>query len=103
MASARRAGSDLQPPPDRDPAGPSAGAKAAARTAPRPARPEPPPIAIREYRTGDGEPLRRLWEAVDFRSLGDDDASLRVLAQRNPGLVLVATRGADVVGSAMGG
>jgi GNAT superfamily N-acetyltransferase len=87
-----------------------ASAKAAAKRAPTgaaaktpPPRPEPPPIAVREYRSGDGPPLRALWEAVGFRSLGDDDASLRVLAQRNPGMLLVAVRGTEVVGSAMGG
>jgi len=74
----------------------------AGRASPPP-KPEPPPIAIREYRTGDGEPLRALWDAAGFRSIGDDDASLRVLAQRNPGMLLVATRGAEVAGSAMGG
>ncbi len=71
-----------------------------AKPAPAPA---PPPVAVREYRTGDGEPLRRLWEEAGFRSLGDDDASLRTFAQRNPGLLLVATRGGAVVGSALGG
>lgn len=68
-----------------------------------PPKPEPPPVAIREYRTGDGEALRALWEAVGFRSIGDDDASLRRFAQRNPGMLLVAARGSEVVGSAMGG
>lgn len=70
--------------------------------APRP-QPEPPPIVIREYRAGDGEPLRALWQSVGFRSLGDDDASLRAFAERNPGTLLVATRGASIVGTAMGG
>lgn len=74
-----------------------------ASTVKAPPRPEPPPIAVREYRTGDGEPLRTLWEAAGLRSLGDDDPSLRVFAQRNPGTFLVATRGSDVVGSALGG
>lgn len=71
-------------------------------TAPRP-RPEPPPIVIREYRAGDGAQLRALWQAVGFRSLGDDDASLQAFAQRNPGTLLVATRGGSIVGTAMGG
>jgi ribosomal protein S18 acetylase RimI-like enzyme len=66
-------------------------------------RPEPPPILVREYRTGDGQPLRRLWESVGLRSIGDDDASLRILAQRSPGMLLVAAREGEVVGSAMGG
>jgi len=85
----------------RERAAKSAGATKSARTPP--ARPEPPPLEIREYRTGDGDPLRVLWQAAGFRSIGDDDASLRVLAQRNPGMFLVATRGGHVVGSAMGG
>ncbi len=79
------------------------GARARAGATPPPAKPEPPPLAIREYRTGDGDPLRALWDAAGFRSIGDDDASLRVLAQRNPGMLLVATRGGEIVASAMGG
>jgi ribosomal protein S18 acetylase RimI-like enzyme len=67
-----------------------------------PLKPEPPPIVVREYRSADGEALRTLWAAVGFRSLGDDDPSLRVFAQRNPGTLLVATQGSSVVGSAMG-
>jgi GNAT superfamily N-acetyltransferase len=65
--------------------------------------PEPEPVVIREFRSKDGEGLRTLWEGAGFRSLGDDDMSLRRFAQRNPGLFLVAAQGADVVGSAMGG
>lgn len=38
-----------------------------------------------------------------MRSLGDDDASLGRMARRNPGLLLVAVRGATIVGSALGG
>jgi ribosomal protein S18 acetylase RimI-like enzyme len=68
-----------------------------------PKKPEPPPLVVRDYRSGDGEPLRALWAAAGFRSLGDDDQSLRKFAQRNPGTFLVAARGTDVVGSAMGG
>jgi ribosomal protein S18 acetylase RimI-like enzyme len=74
----------------------------AARPSPPP-RPAPPPITVRDYRTGDGEQLRKLWEAVGLRSIGDDDPSLRMFAQRNPGMFLVAARGSEVVGSAMGG
>jgi ribosomal protein S18 acetylase RimI-like enzyme len=66
------------------------------------APPAPPPVAVREYRAGDGDRLRALWHEVGFRSLGDDDASLRVFAQRNPGTFRVAVQGATVVGSAMG-
>ena len=77
--------------------------KASRAIASPPPKPEPPPIAIREYRTGDGAPLRMLWESAGLRSIGDDDASLRLFAQRNPGRFLVATRGGEVVGSALGG
>jgi GNAT superfamily N-acetyltransferase len=75
----------------------------AARPAAPPPKPEPPPIAIREYRAGDGGPLRTLWESAGLRSIGDDDTSLRTFAQRNPGAFLVAARGGEIVGSALGG
>ncbi len=65
--------------------------------------PEPAPVVVREFRSRDGDGLRALWEAVGFRSLGDDDMSLRRFAQRNPGLLLVAAQGSAVVASAMGG
>jgi hypothetical protein len=69
---------------------------------PPPAVPGPPPVIVREYRVGDGDGLRSLWRAVGFRSLGDDDESLRIFSQRNPGTLLVAVQGGSVVGSAMG-
>lgn len=101
MAGARRGPAPISSLTDRIAANRTrAGSKPKAKGAA--AKPEPPPIVVREYRTGDGEPLRALWATVGFRSIGDDDASLRILAQRNPGLVLVATRGASVVGSALG-
>ena len=50
----------------------------------------------------DGDELRKLWAAVGFGSLGDDDRSLARLARRNPGLVLVASEGGRIVGSALG-
>jgi ribosomal protein S18 acetylase RimI-like enzyme len=59
-------------------------------------------LVIREIRASDGDELRRLWAAVGFRSLGDDDRSLARLARRNPGLVLVASEGGRIVGSALG-
>jgi ribosomal protein S18 acetylase RimI-like enzyme len=37
-----------------------------------------------------------------LRGLGDDDLALARLARRNPGLVLVAAVGSQVVGSALG-
>jgi GNAT superfamily N-acetyltransferase len=65
-------------------------------------KPEPPPVEIRRYRHGDGEPLRRLWTSIGLSSLGDDDDSLDRMAERNAGLMLVATRDDDIVGSALG-
>ena len=59
-------------------------------------------LVIREIRTADGDELRKLWASVGFRSLGDDDRGLARMARRNPGLVLVATEGGRVVGSALG-
>ena len=67
--------------------------------------PTPPPrqaVVIREIRAVDGAALRRLWAEVGFRGLGDDDLSLARLKRRNPGLVLVAALGSQVVGSALG-
>ena len=64
--------------------------------------PDPPPIEIRVLRAEDGEALRALWKAAGFRSVGDDDRSLARFAERNPGLLLVATAGTEVVGSALG-
>ena len=61
-----------------------------------------PRIVFRELRAVDGEQLRKLWAECGFRSLGDDDLSLARLARRNPGLLLVASEGTRVVGSALG-
>lgn len=65
-------------------------------------RSEQPQVVFRELRAVDGEQLRKLWAACGFRSLGDDDLSLARLARRNPGLLLVASEGTRVVGSALG-
>jgi GNAT superfamily N-acetyltransferase len=46
--------------------------------------------------------MRALWAEVGLKSLGDDDDSLDLLAERNPGLVLLATEGDRVVGTALG-
>ena len=62
----------------------------------------PPPPEIRRYRPGDGPTLRAFWKTLDFKSLGDDDDSLDRLAERNPGLVLVAEAGDAVVGTVLG-
>jgi ribosomal protein S18 acetylase RimI-like enzyme len=72
-----------------------------ARLEPEP--PPPPPVVVREYRPSDGVGLRALWAQVDMHGLGDDDAGLGRMARRNPGLLLVATRGGTVVGSVLGG
>lgn len=74
------------------------------RPAPKPAakRPAKPAVVIRDFRGVDGEQLRKLWTACGFRSLGDDDLSLARLARRNPGLLLVASEGTQIVGSALG-
>jgi GNAT superfamily N-acetyltransferase len=104
MDAARQGPAPISYVADRIAAIPKSKAPTARGRAPsaRPPKPEPPPIAIREYRSGDGEPLRALWASVGFRSLGDDDAGLRAFAQRNQGSFLVALRGTAVVGSAMG-
>ena len=89
--------------------GPAAGAGKArpgSSQAPTPAKPakapQPLPIEIRRYASGDGAPLRALWKAIGLVSLGDDDESLERMAERNPELVLVATEGDRIVGSALG-
>ena len=72
---------------------------------PRPApsrRPAKPKVVIRELRGVDGDQLRKLWAECGFRSLGDDDLGLARLARRNPGLLLVASEGTRIVGSALG-
>jgi ribosomal protein S18 acetylase RimI-like enzyme len=59
-------------------------------------------VVIREYRGVDGDGLRKLWAEAGFRSIGDDDLSLGRMVRRNPGLLLVATEGSRIVGSALG-
>ena len=78
--------------------------RARAGGAPRRAakRPTGHEVVIREIRASDGDELRRLWNSVDFGKTGDDDRSLARLVRRNPGLVLVATEGGRIVGSALG-
>lgn len=71
-------------------------------SAPEPA-PEPPSIVIRGWRPADGDQLRRLWGELGMLSPSDDDASLASMAARNPGLLLVAAAGDELVGSALGG
>jgi GNAT superfamily N-acetyltransferase len=66
-------------------------------------RTEPPRPEIRTYRAGEGPRLRAFWSTIGLKSLGDDDESLDRLAERNPGLVVVATAGEEIVGTALGG
>ena len=73
------------------------------RQAPPPPRKAPTQIVIRELRGTDGDTLRKLWKAAGLASLGDDDRSLARMARRNPGLVLVAVEGTQIVASALGG
>jgi ribosomal protein S18 acetylase RimI-like enzyme len=85
----------------------AAGAKAAgARRAATPAverrAAKPVPIELRTYRKGDGESLRTFWRDLGFRSLGDDEDGLALLAARNPGLLIVATQGDRIIGTVLG-
>ena len=59
-------------------------------------------IVVRPFRAGDGERLRAFWASIGMEGLGDDDAALGVLVERNPGLSLVAERDSEVVGSILG-
>lgn len=68
----------------------------------KPRQPEPEPVELRRFRPGDGPAMRALWASVGMESTGDDDDGLALLADRNPGLVLVATQGAELVGTALG-
>jgi ribosomal protein S18 acetylase RimI-like enzyme len=85
--------------------GPPAGADKGQPRAPRraPRRADAAALVIREIRAVDGDALRALWKEAGFRSLGDDDRALARFARRNPGLLLVATEGGRIVGSALGG
>jgi ribosomal protein S18 acetylase RimI-like enzyme len=95
-----------------DEAAPKRGPKSGPRPTPVPratpvptAKPVPKatPVVIRELRGTDGDALRRLWKEAGFDSVGDDDRSLARMARRNPGLVLVAVEGTQIVASALGG
>ena len=69
---------------------------------PQPRSPKPPALELRRYASGDGPALRAFWAEIGLASLGDDDDSLDLLASRNPGLVLIATEGDRIVGTALG-
>ena len=76
------------------------------RVVPKPravAKKAPTQIVVRELRGTDGAALRKLWRAAGLVSLGDDDRSLARMARRNPGLVLVAVEGTQIVASALAG
>jgi ribosomal protein S18 acetylase RimI-like enzyme len=61
-------------------------------------------VRIRELRAEDGDSLRALWRASGVRIRpGDDDASLRAIVLRNPGLCLVGCEGERIVASALAG
>jgi ribosomal protein S18 acetylase RimI-like enzyme len=77
-------------------------AKAPAKKATPKKPPEPPPVEIRAMRASDGDSLRALWKEAGLASTGDDDRSLARFAERNPGLLLVATGGDELIGSALG-
>lgn len=64
--------------------------------------PMPPPVEIREWRPSDGDALRHLWQGAGMLSPWDDDEHLGSMAARNPGLMLVATVGDEIAGSALG-
>jgi GNAT superfamily N-acetyltransferase len=78
------------------------GGRSQVATATRAAPPKPLPVEVRRYERGDGRALRAFWATVELGSLGDDDESLDRLAERNPGLVLVATQGDRIVGTVLG-
>jgi GNAT superfamily N-acetyltransferase len=88
------------------PAAPTASSRKADRAAAEPIAtpraPRPVPIELRDYRHGDGGALRSLWKEAGLGGAGDDDRSLDAFAERNPGLLLVATAGEAVAGSALG-
>ena len=84
-------------------AGSGSRAESASKSRPEPrVASKPRPLEIRRYATADGPAMRKLWTSVGFKSAGDDDESLDRLAERNPGLVLVAAEGDRVVGTALG-
>jgi GNAT superfamily N-acetyltransferase len=90
--SAADMGTDIRPMTTRTKAAPT----------PTPRAPRPVPIELRDYRHGDGDALRSLWQEAGLSGVGDDDRSLDAFARRNPGLLLLATAGEDLAGSALG-
>jgi ribosomal protein S18 acetylase RimI-like enzyme len=72
------------------------------REEPEPGREAAPSVDIRAFKPSDAPALRALWSDAGLGSSEDDDASLRRFAERNPGLLLVATERRTIVGSALG-
>ena len=61
-------------------------------------------MELRAYGEGDGDRLRTFWLACGIKIRpGDDDASLRVFAARNPDLFILAEENGHLVGSALAG
>src|SRR5437763_1242400 len=61
-------------------------------------------MQMRPYRDDDGDRLRTFWLACGIKIRpGDDDAALRVFAERNPGLFLLAEENGHLVGSVLAG
>lgn len=63
----------------------------------------PPPPAVREFRSRDGDGLRSLWAATDVGAGAIDDMRLRKFAQRNPGTFIVVSLGDALIGAGLGG
>ena len=80
----------------------SEGRRTAPREKPEEKAPPPKPIEIREFRPRDADDLRHLWADAGIDASDDDDATLKRLVERNPGLILVAVREKVVIGSALG-
>src|SRR4051812_31701334 len=61
-------------------------------------------VEIREFRDGDGGPLRAFWEScgINIRP-GDDDGALALFAARNPDLFLIAADDRGIAASALAG
>jgi ribosomal protein S18 acetylase RimI-like enzyme len=80
----------------------TAGRLATAAEKPEAKTPRPAAIEIREFRARDASDLRRLWEDAGIEASDDDDATLKRVVERNPGLLLVAVQDKVVVGAALG-
>jgi GNAT superfamily N-acetyltransferase len=71
---------------------------------PAPARaPRPPRIELRDFEAGDGPALRAFWADAGLKSVEHDDRTLGAFAERNPGLLVLATADDEIVSSALAG